>query len=79
MDSTSNQADAYLELILPHRADLLKQSIALAHQIQEKYPGVTFEELTLEIAVEIFPFQVLDAGLTIVLDGYARISHCTFY
>lgn len=78
MDSTSNQADAYLELILPHRADLLKQSIALAHQTHEKYPGVTFEELTLEIAVDIFPLHALDAELTIVLDGHARISHCTF-
>ena len=54
VDSTSNQADAYLELMLPHRADLLKKSIALAHQAQGKYPGVTFEELTLEIAVQMF-------------------------
>ena len=54
-DSTSNQADAYLELILPHRADLLNQAIALAHETHGKYPGVTFEELALEIAVESFP------------------------
>ena len=57
VDSTSNQADAYLELMLPQRADLLKQSVALAHQVHGKYPGVTFEELTLEIAVQMFPFM----------------------
>ena len=45
--------------MLPHRADLLKKSIALAHHVQGKYPGVTFEELTLEIAVQMFPSMSL--------------------
>ena len=51
MDATSNQADAYLELLLPHRKGLLGESITLAHQYWEDYPGVSFKELALEIAV----------------------------
>ena len=51
VDSTSNQADAYLELILPHRKDLLVQSIALAKQKDGEYADLSFEELAVEIAV----------------------------
>ncbi|KAL8753740.1 MAG: hypothetical protein Q9199_004838 [Rusavskia elegans] len=48
--STSNQADAYLELLLPHRADLLHESLVLARQIGGEYTDVPFEELAFEIA-----------------------------
>ncbi|KAL8889961.1 MAG: hypothetical protein Q9215_002830 [Flavoplaca cf. flavocitrina] len=48
--STSNQADAYLELLLPHRAELLQESLVLARQINGDFPGVPFEELAFEIA-----------------------------
>jgi len=51
VDCTSNQADAYLELLNPRRAALLKKSAALARQMQAEYPDVTFEELAVEIAM----------------------------
>ncbi|MCJ1404225.1 hypothetical protein MMC11_007450 [Xylographa trunciseda] len=50
-DCTSNQADAYLELLNPRRAALLKTSAALGRQIQSEYPDVPFEELAVEIAM----------------------------
>ncbi|CAL8580579.1 hypothetical protein XPA_006301 [Xanthoria parietina] len=49
--STSNQADAYLELLLPHRADLLQESLLLARQISGDYTDVPFKELAFEIAM----------------------------
>ncbi|KAL8993176.1 MAG: hypothetical protein Q9169_006548 [Polycauliona sp. 2 TL-2023] len=44
--STSNQADAYFELLLPHRADLLQDSLVLAREINGDYNDVPFEEQT---------------------------------
>ncbi|KAI4235770.1 MAG: hypothetical protein L6R40_006365 [Gallowayella cf. fulva] len=54
--STSNQADAYLELLLPHRVELLQESIALARQLSGDYADVPFEELAFEIAACHRPF-----------------------
>ena len=45
------QADAYLELIEPHRADILESSVRLAQELLSEYNGVTYEELAVEIAV----------------------------
>ena len=45
------QADAYLELITPARAELLQGSVVLARQWQPEYPDVSYEELAVEIAV----------------------------
>lgn len=53
--STSNQADAYLELLLPHRADLLQESLLLARQISGDYTDVPFKELAFEIAASDNP------------------------
>ncbi|KAM0806160.1 transaldolase [Usnea florida] len=50
-DSTSNQADAYLELLLPHRAEILRSSAALAREILSEYENITFEQLAVEIAM----------------------------
>ena len=45
------QADAYLELIEPHRVEILKSSVGLAQELLSEYNGVTYEELAVEIAV----------------------------
>ncbi len=45
------QADAYLELITPARAELLKKSIVLARELKLEFQDVSYEELAVEIAV----------------------------
>lgn len=45
------QADSYLELLVPHRIDILKSSAKLGRQLLSEYPGVEYEELAVEIAV----------------------------
>ena len=45
------QADSYLELLVPHRIDILKDSARLGRQILSEYPEVKYEELAVEIAV----------------------------
>jgi hypothetical protein len=49
-----DQADSYTELLNPQRAALLEKSAALGREILSEYPGVTFEELAMEISVCIF-------------------------
>ncbi|KAL2049489.1 hypothetical protein ABVK25_010284 [Lepraria finkii] len=51
VDCTSNQADSYLELLNPQRAALLKNSAALGREILSDFPGVSYEELAVEISV----------------------------
>ncbi|KAI4195793.1 MAG: hypothetical protein LQ350_006987 [Teloschistes chrysophthalmus] len=51
VDCTSNQMDAYNELINPHRAGLIKKAAALANEIHKYYPEVPQEELAYEIAM----------------------------
>lgn len=40
-----------MELLVPHRTDILKNSAALGRQLQSEYPGIKYEELAVEIAV----------------------------
>lgn len=56
------QADAYLELLTPKRASLLKESAALAREILSDFTGVSYEELAVEISVCALP---QDLGLWI--------------
>ncbi|KAL8651629.1 MAG: hypothetical protein Q9210_003152 [Variospora velana] len=51
VDCTSNQADAYTELLNPRHADLLKKTAALANEIKAHYHSVNFEELAMELSV----------------------------
>ncbi|KAL8738686.1 MAG: hypothetical protein Q9181_000570 [Wetmoreana brouardii] len=51
VDCTSNQMDAYNELLKPNHAALIKKSAALAGEIGREYPEVTREELAFEISV----------------------------
>ncbi|KAL8660681.1 MAG: hypothetical protein Q9202_006295 [Teloschistes flavicans] len=51
VDCTSNQMDAYNELINPHRAGLIKKAAALANEIHKYYREVPQEELAYEIAM----------------------------
>ncbi|MCJ1281404.1 hypothetical protein MMC26_000723 [Xylographa opegraphella] len=51
VDCTSNQADAYYELLNPQRAALLRSSVALGRKFQSEYANVTFEELAMEISM----------------------------
>ncbi|KAL8711221.1 MAG: hypothetical protein Q9220_004366 [cf. Caloplaca sp. 1 TL-2023] len=56
VDCTSNQADAYAELLNPRHADLLKKTAALANEIKGHYHAVNFEELAmLSLATSIAP------------------------
>ncbi|KAI4097681.1 MAG: hypothetical protein LQ339_006726 [Xanthoria mediterranea] len=55
VDCTSNQADAYCELINPRHADLLKKTAALANEIKGHYHSVNFEELAMELSVKPQP------------------------
>lgn len=48
---TNTKVEAYEELLKPHRAPLLKRSVALGKQFLPEFPDVTFEELALEISV----------------------------
>ena len=50
MGSTSSQADAYLDLLLPQRAYLRQEYLVLARQMSGEYTIVLFEELAFEIA-----------------------------
>ena len=54
VEETHFQADAYLELLLPHRAEILKSSAVLGQQLLSEYNGITYEELAVEIAVGAF-------------------------
>lgn len=47
------EADAYMEFLKPHRKALLKKSAALGREMLREFPGVTFKELAVEIAVRI--------------------------
>lgn len=49
--TTVVQADSYLELLVPHRIDILKSSARLGRQLLSEYAGVEYEELAVEIAV----------------------------
>ncbi|KAL8996198.1 MAG: hypothetical protein Q9188_006618 [Gyalolechia gomerana] len=51
VDCTSNQADAYTELLKPQHADLLKKTAALANEIKGHYHTVNFEELAMELSM----------------------------
>ncbi|KAL8699920.1 MAG: hypothetical protein Q9201_005730 [Fulgogasparrea decipioides] len=51
VDCTSNQMDAYHELLKPNHAALIKKSAALAGEIGREYPEVTREELAFEISM----------------------------
>ncbi|KAL9594622.1 MAG: hypothetical protein Q9219_006930 [cf. Caloplaca sp. 3 TL-2023] len=51
VDCTSNQMDAYCELIKPNRAALLKKSAALAKELHHDFPAVSVEQLGFEIAM----------------------------
>ncbi|KAL8752805.1 MAG: hypothetical protein Q9184_005620 [Pyrenodesmia sp. 2 TL-2023] len=51
VDCTSNQADAYQELLNPRHADLLKKAAALANEIKGHYHSVNFEELAMELSM----------------------------
>ncbi|KAL8990412.1 MAG: hypothetical protein Q9177_000922 [Variospora cf. flavescens] len=51
VDCTSNQADAYTELLNPRHADLLKKTAALANEIKAHYHSVNFEELAMELSM----------------------------
>ncbi|KAK3167554.1 hypothetical protein OEA41_010681 [Lepraria neglecta] len=51
VDCTSNQADSYLELLNLQRAALLKNSAALGREILSDFPGVSYEELAVEISM----------------------------
>ncbi|GKZ32198.1 hypothetical protein AbraIFM66950_001391 [Aspergillus brasiliensis] len=50
-DCTSNQAIAYNELIKPEHKELLHSSLAKAKSLVQEYPGITVEELAIEIAM----------------------------
>ena len=75
--STSNQADAYLELLLPHRADLLQESFILARQINGEYNDVSFEELAFEIAASDPLHIPQDPAENGNVDGQPVASYCT--
>ncbi|KAL8848889.1 MAG: hypothetical protein Q9221_006114 [Calogaya cf. arnoldii] len=51
VDCTSNQADAYQELLNPRHSDLLKKAAALANEIKGHYHAVNFEELAMELSM----------------------------
>ncbi|KAL8833239.1 MAG: hypothetical protein Q9170_004403 [Blastenia crenularia] len=51
VDCTSNQADAYNELLNPRHADLLKKTAALANEIKAHYHHVNYEELAMELSM----------------------------
>ncbi|KAI9652596.1 MAG: hypothetical protein M1831_006700 [Alyxoria varia] len=51
VDCTSNQADAYNEMLEPSRAELLKQSARRAQEWKNDFPGVSVDELAVEIAM----------------------------
>ena len=78
---TTFQADAYLELLTPPRAALLKKSAALARQLhsQSIYRDVTYEELAVEIAVRP-PHQDTEVlgELTFLVDGQPFPGDGTF-
>ncbi|GKZ47031.1 hypothetical protein AbraIFM66951_010206 [Aspergillus brasiliensis] len=50
-DCTSNQAIAYNELIKPEHKELLHSSLTKAKSLVQEYPGITVEELAIEIAM----------------------------
>ncbi|GLA90728.1 hypothetical protein AtubIFM57143_000335 [Aspergillus tubingensis] len=50
-DCTSNQAIAYNELTKPEHAELLQSSLTKAKALIQEYPGLTIEELAIEIAM----------------------------
>ncbi|EHA23875.1 hypothetical protein ASPNIDRAFT_40065 [Aspergillus niger ATCC 1015] len=50
-DCTSNQAIAYNELIKPEHDELLHSSLTQAKALIQEYPGLTIEELAIEIAM----------------------------
>ncbi|OJZ90407.1 hypothetical protein ASPFODRAFT_126076 [Aspergillus luchuensis CBS 106.47] len=50
-DCTSNQAIAYNELTKPEHAELLQSSLTKAKALIHEYPGLTIEELAIEIAM----------------------------
>ncbi|KAI0517550.1 hypothetical protein F5B22DRAFT_603353 [Xylaria bambusicola] len=51
VDCTSNQIDGYYEATLPRRAELVKQSAILAEEFTLEFPGVTYEEVAVEVAL----------------------------
>jgi hypothetical protein len=69
------QADAYLELITPARAALLKKSVVLARDLKPEFQDVTYEELAVEIAV-CLAFSMIEAQekLTFLIDGETIIG-----
>ncbi|KAI0815549.1 hypothetical protein GGR55DRAFT_675166 [Xylaria sp. FL0064] len=51
VDCTSNQIDGYFEAILPRRAELVKSSALLAEELLSGFPGVTYEQLAVEVSL----------------------------
>jgi len=51
VDCTSNQIDAYTEFVNPQRAELMKESALLARQLHPEFPGISYEELAVEIGM----------------------------
>lgn len=47
------KADAYLELLNPKNAALLKKSAAMGRQLRSDYTDLTYEELAVNIAVSV--------------------------
>jgi hypothetical protein len=71
-----DQADSYTELLNPQRAALLKKSAALGREILSEYPGVTFEELAMEISVRIPTSRSREHPVMPAADGHDRWSAC---
>ncbi|KAL2043781.1 hypothetical protein N7G274_003300 [Stereocaulon virgatum] len=92
VDCTSNQADAYLELLTPKRTSLLKKSAALAREILSDFTGVSYEELAVEISmvnlslavaplitgvIHVMSNPLLDATPAIVDNAKRIVSLCS--
>ncbi|OOF90373.1 hypothetical protein ASPCADRAFT_135222 [Aspergillus carbonarius ITEM 5010] len=73
-DCTSNQAIAYNELIKPQHTELIQASLAQSQSIISDFPGLTVEELAIEIAM-----LSLSVKIAPHITGYIHLQTNPYY
>ncbi|PYH92225.1 transaldolase [Aspergillus ellipticus CBS 707.79] len=73
-DCTSNQAIAYGELSKPKHASLLQASLSTAQSLTNEYPGLTVQELAIEIAMISLSLKIAPH-----ITGYIHIQTNPYY
>ncbi|PWY96351.1 transaldolase [Aspergillus sclerotioniger CBS 115572] len=73
-DCTSNQAIAYNELCKPKHTELIQASLAKSQSIIQDFPGLTVEELAIEIAM-----LSLSVKIAPHITGYIHVQTNPYY